>query len=37
MAEDIHPFGGNPFGKSLEGLIPAVDPADLRSVWEMQR
>src|SRR5215467_8771090 len=37
MSEDIHLFGENPFGKSLEGLIPAVDPVDLRSVWEMQR
>ncbi len=37
MAADIHPFGENPFGESQEGLIPAVDPTDLRSVWEMQR
>jgi len=37
MAADIHPFGQNPFWGSLEGFIPAVDPADLRSVWEMQR
>jgi len=36
MAEAIHPFGENPFGESLEGLIPSVEPADLRSVWEMQ-
>ena len=37
MAADIHPFGENPFGEGPEGFIPAVDPADLRSVWEMQR
>jgi hypothetical protein len=37
MAADIHPFGENPRGENPEGLIPAVDPADLRSVWEMQR
>jgi hypothetical protein len=37
MAADIHPFGENPFGESPEGLIPAVDPSDVRSVWEMQR
>ncbi len=37
MAADIHPFGENPFGESPEGLIPAVDPEDLRSVWKMQR
>src|SRR5215467_1280391 len=37
MAADISPFVENPFGESLEGLIPSVDPADLRSVCEMQR
>jgi hypothetical protein len=37
MAADIQPFGENPFGESPEGFIPAVDPADLRSVWELQR
>jgi hypothetical protein len=37
MAEDMHPLRENPFGESPEGLIPAVDPADLRSVWKMQR
>jgi hypothetical protein len=37
MSADIHPFGENPFGESPEGLIPVVHPADLRSVWEMQR
>lgn len=37
MAADTHPFGENPFGETPEGFIAAVDPADLRSVWEMQR
>jgi len=37
MAADFHPFGENPFGESLEGPIPPVDPEDLRSVWKMQR
>lgn len=27
----------NPLGDNPEGPIPPVDPADLRSVWEMQR
>jgi hypothetical protein len=37
MKRDIHPFGENPCEQSPEGLIPAVDPADLRGVWKMQR
>ena len=37
MAADIHPFGEDPFRESLKGLIAAVDPADIRSVWRMQR
>ena len=27
----------NPLGDNPEGPVPPVDPADLRSVWKMQR